>query len=107
MLAPRIIDFVSALFVYGLSAIIVWKLLRARINMRGLLKDKPQPSRISPERVQLLISTTAVCVGYLRNSSALQHGNFPQVDSGWLFFFGGSSLIYSARKVFERFHSAK
>jgi hypothetical protein len=107
MLMPRILEFESALFVYGLAAIVAWKVLRARINMRGLLMDKSRPSRISPERVQLLISTIAVCVGYLHDSSTLQHGNFPEVDSGWLFFFGGSSLIYSARKVFERFHGAK
>jgi hypothetical protein len=107
MLISRILEVESGLFVYGLATIVIWKILRARINMRGLLMDKSRPSQISPARIQLLISTIAVCVGYLQDSSALQQGNFPQVDSGWLFFFGGSSLIYSARKVFERFHGPK
>jgi len=101
------LDFEVFVFVYGLAGIVVWKLLSAKINMRGLLKDKSQPSRVSPERVQLLISAIAVSIGYIRNSATLQQGNFPHVDPGWLFLFGGSSLIYSARKVFERLHGAK
>lgn len=75
--------------------------------MRGLLQDKSLPSRMSPERVQLLISTIAVSIGYLRDSSVLERGTVPQVDSGWLYLFGGSSLIYSARKFFERLYGTK
>jgi hypothetical protein len=101
------LEFEILFFVYGLAAIVLWKLLSAKINMRGLLKDKSQPSRISPERVQLLISTIVISIGYIRNSASMHDATFRQVDSGLLFLFGGSSLIYSARKVFERFHGAR
>jgi hypothetical protein len=103
MLVSRILGLETSVFVYGLALIVAWKLLTSRINIRGLLANKSRPSQISPGRVQLLISTMMVAIGYLRNTAALEHGSFPQVGAGWLYLFGGSSLIYSARKAFEQY----
>jgi len=100
----RILDFEALLFVYALAAIVVWKLFTAKINTSGLIMDKTRPNRVSPERVQLLISTLIICSGLIRNISISAHEPIPQVGSGWVALFGGSSAIYSVRKIFERFN---
>lgn len=104
MSVHHILDLEALVFVFALALLVAWKLLTAQINMSGLFMDKSRPDRFSPERAQLLISTLAVCADVIRNVSISQEGvSFSQIGSGWLALLGGSSAIYSARKIVERF----
>jgi hypothetical protein len=105
MSVSKILELDASIFVYGLALIVCWKMLTYKINMRGLLADKSQPSHISPERVQLLISTFVLAIQYVRESTASQDDSLPMISAGWLYLFGGSSLIYSVRKGVEKYRA--
>jgi len=93
----------SRLFVYGLGLLLAMKLLTGRINLHGLLVDKAKPQNVSAERVQLLIVTIAVVTQFIRASAS--GGSGPRLEPGWFYLFGGSTLVYTARKVLERYKS--
>jgi hypothetical protein len=105
MLPARFLEVVALVFVYGLALIVGLKLLTGAINLRGLLADKSRPSQISPERVQLLISTIVLAIQYARGMTAVSAGALPKVGVGSLYLLTGSGLIYTARKLFERFRT--
>jgi hypothetical protein len=101
MSASRLLDLEASIFVYGLLVLVVLKLLNSTINIRGLLVDKSQPSRVSVERVQLLLATIAFSIQYVRAASASHDGSLPKLGSEWLYLLGGSSTIYAVRKAVE------
>jgi hypothetical protein len=101
MSTSHILGLEASIFVYALAAIVASKLLNSTINMRGLLSDKSQPSRISPERVQLLLATISLSIQYVHVAATSPNGSFPKLGSGWLYLFGGSSSIYAVRKAVE------
>jgi hypothetical protein len=101
MSISHIIEIEAYIVVYGLALIVALKLLNSSINMHGLLIDKSQPSRVSPERIQLLIATISLSTQYLHAALVSQGDSLPTVGSGWLYLFGGSSAIYAVRKAVE------
>lgn len=107
MTFAKVLQFEALLFTYGMLAIVAWKALTSGINMRGLLMDKTPTGQVSPERVQLLISTFVLAIEYVRKAGAMEGTSFPQIEPGWLYLFGGSSLIYSMRKAVERYRATK
>lgn len=101
-MALHIIELDAYLFVYGLAVIVALKLLSSSVNMRGLLANKSDPSKVSPERVQLLLTTISLSVQYVHAASTSQDGSFPKLAPAWLYLFGGSSAIYAVGKAVER-----
>jgi hypothetical protein len=98
-----LLDLEATTFVYGLAFVVVYELLTSRINMKGLFIDKSGSGRLRPERVQLLIATVALASKYLVDVSSTTMTALPPLDAGWLYLFGGSSGVYVARKLYERF----
>ena len=101
----RILRWEGLLFVLGLSALLVWRMLTREINLGGLLGDGTGDGtgagRVSPERVQLLVATIAMSFKVL--ASAL-HGNgnsLPEVSPVMLGMFGASGGVYAAVKALK------
>ncbi len=86
-------------FLYGLAALVAYRLLTRQINLSGLLSRKTDGGAVSPERVQLLLATMALSVKYLVEVAHNSSGAMPDVDANWLYVFGGSSGIYASVKA--------
>ncbi len=84
-------------FLILLAVTLAWMLLTRRIAMQGLLLR--DDGAVSPERVQLLISTLAVSLHLLLGVLTTQTTTMPEVDSAWLYGFGGSGLVYAGVKA--------
>lgn len=90
-------------FVYALASVLAYKLLTSRINTKGLFLDKSGSGAVRPERVQLMISTIVIAGKYLADMFSTSNPTLPQIGSGWLYLFGGSTGLYVARKLYEKF----
>jgi hypothetical protein len=99
MRLARLLDLELLGFVYALAASIIFQLLTRRINLDGLLQHKDGSGNLSPGRVQLLIATIAACARYLSQLQSSTSTNLPDIDSTWLYLFGGSSGIYALEKA--------
>jgi len=93
-------------FLYVLAGTIAWLALTRRINLTGLLTQKPPvgtvstvPGQFSAGRVQLLLSTIFMCASYLGEVAKVKDGNLPNVSNEMLYVFGGSSGIYALEKA--------
>jgi hypothetical protein len=106
MSAAHALELIARVFVYGLVLIVGWKLLTGRINLRGLLAGKSRPSQISPERVQLLVSTIVLALQYARGMGVASADTLPKVGPGSLYLLAASGVIYTARKLFERLRTS-
>lgn len=86
-------------FLALLGATVFYRLLTRQINLSGLLIRKNGARATSPERIQLLLATIAMCANYLHSVITSPTGNLPDVDPKWLYVFGGSSAVYAAGKA--------
>jgi hypothetical protein len=97
----RILRWEGLGFLLALSALLAYRMLTRQINLRGLLGDGTEDGAVSPERVQLLVTTIAVSCNVLR---AALHGTtnaLPEVSPATLGIFGASSGVYAAVKAFK------
>ena len=96
------------LFLGALTAIVAFQLLTHRINTDGLLRTKLGSARgtLSPDRVQLLLTTLGAAVYYvLQAADTAKSGNLPNIPNTWPAVLGGSNLIYLGGKAYARFFS--
>jgi hypothetical protein len=97
----RILHWEGLGFLYLLAAILALKLLTRQIKLDGLLARKHDGTPVSPERIQLLAATIAVCVTYIGNViHSTTTASLPDVSSQMLYVFAGSSGIYASVKAF-------
>jgi len=91
------------IFLVGLGAIIVYRLLTGEINTNYLLygRKKGGGRYFSPERLQLLLFTLGTAMFYLND--VLQHrtsGILPDVSPQTLALLGGSHALYLGGKAY-------
>jgi len=87
--------------------LVAYKLLTSEINLRGLLLDKTGSGAVRPERVQLLITTMVVAGKFLADAFTSKTPTLPSIDSDWLYLLGGSSGIYTVRKLYEQIGASR
>jgi hypothetical protein len=78
----------------SLAAVVAYRLLTGRINIRGLLNDK-STGKIDPGRVQLLVTTLMVAAAYLAPPGGFADIR-TQVGVGSL--LGASNFFYLIQK---------
>jgi hypothetical protein len=86
-------------FVYGLAALIAFRMLTGQINLRNLLRRKDGGRKVSPERVQLLLTTIFLSVSYLKDALHSSGNALPDVSPQMLYVFGASRAIYGSVKA--------
>ena len=86
-------------FLSALAALLAYRMLTRRINLRGLLGDGT--GGVSAERVQLLVTTVAVSVNILRTALHGTTNALPQINGATLTIFGASSSTYLGVKAFK------
>ena len=79
-----------------MAAMVVYKLLTGKINIRGLLGDGKSPVTVA--RLQSLIGTMTVAFMYLQEFSK-QPVDMPPVTTEMLAIFGGSQTLYLGGKA--------
>jgi len=82
---------------FGMVAALI---LNGRIRLDGLLQGTKADGStyVSPERVQLLLSTLAVAFQFL--SAVLRDPTkFPDIPASWIAMFGGSHFVYLGGKA--------
>jgi len=98
-------------FLAGLAAIVVYKLLNRQINTQYLLygrtaaagKDKDGNLYFSPERVQLLVFTLGTAFFYvMQTTKTAKSGQLPDIPDSWPALMGGSNAIYLGGKAYAR-----
>jgi hypothetical protein len=89
-----------SLFLFGLAAIIFYRLLTGKINTRHLLYGRRPDGTtfFSPEKVQLLVATFSIASQYLVDSSRAAPGKMPDLPTQALELLGLSNAIYLGRK---------
>jgi hypothetical protein len=87
-------------FLGVLAATLAYRMLTRRINLRHLLARKDGSHGVSPERVQLLLTTLTLATQYIRHTLHSTDGALPDVHNQSLLVFGGSSGIYASVKAF-------
>ena len=97
----RILRWEGLVFVVALSALLAYRMLTREISLSGLLSDGTNDGRVSPERVQLLVTTIAISFKVL---GAALHGSgnaLPEVSPMTLGVFGASGAVYAAVKALK------
>jgi hypothetical protein len=88
------------IFLLGLVAVISYRLLTGRINMKSLLSDKSTRRQFSPARLQLLLFTLGGALYYLiliiENK---RQGRFPDIPNEFLLLMSGSHTFYLGSKL--------
>jgi hypothetical protein len=92
-------------FLVVLAAMLAYRMLTRRINLRSLLARKDGSDGVSPERVQLLLTTLALAARYIRDATHATNGALPDVSPQWLAVFGGSSGVYVSVKAITTWKS--
>src|SRR2546421_434747 len=96
--------YVTLLFIAGLAAVVLTRLLTGSINTRHLLYGRKADGSayFSTERVQLLLFTVWVALSYLltvvENRAA---GKLPDISSTTLALLGGSHALYLGGKAYS------
>ena len=98
---PHILHLELAGLVYALLAILAYLILIGRISLSGLLRQGDGPPQFPLERIQFLLVTVVVCASYLTDVFYSAAGKMPDIANNWLYLFGGSSIIYLARKAWS------
>lgn len=94
------IKFEVWLFLVGLSSLIFYLILKGKINLRGLFREKDKNKTHRWERSQLLILTIIFVLYYLFEVGAnLSSGNLPGVPLELFLILGGSNFLYIFTKV--------
>jgi hypothetical protein len=96
---PRILGLEARCFLIALAATLAYKMLTRRICLSGLLARGEPGSDVSPERVQLLMTTLVLGAKYITEVSQSTAGALPDVDKDWLAVFAGSSGVYASVKA--------
>ena len=90
--------------VVALFVLVGHRLITGQINTAGLLRDEDW--RISPERVQLLLTTLAGLVTYVAAALSARGGEavpiIPEIPDTLLAAMGGSHGLYLLRKWFTQ-----
>ncbi len=97
----RILRFEGFAFLCAVLFLLAYRLLTRRINLSGLLGDGSETGAVSPERVQLLVTTIAVSVNILRTALHGTANAFPKISPATLTIFGASSFTYLGVKAFK------
>jgi hypothetical protein len=90
-------------FLALLAIMLVMRLLTGEISIGGLLLRKDGSGEVSPERVQLLITTVTVSAKYLGEALHGSGNSLPDVGPQLLCVFGASSGIYASVKAVTTF----
>lgn len=90
-------------FFAALVLTIVYRMLTRRISMNGLFANKETGQLVSPERVQLFVTTLAVSGRYLGEVLHNTSGVMPDVDASMLSVFGASGSVYAGVKGFKMY----
>jgi hypothetical protein len=88
-----------------LAALIAFRLLSGKINLKGLLASKNGGPEVSPERVQLLLATLAMCMSYLGKALHGTGNSLPDISPQMLYVFAGSSTLYASVKAWTTLKS--
>ncbi len=86
-------------FLLLLAAMLAVKMLTRQINLGGLLAKDGESSGVSPERVQLLMTTIFLSAKYVSEVAHNTSGALPDVTPQWLAVFGGSGGVYASVKA--------
>lgn len=102
----RVTEAVALFFITVLVSSVGYRLLNGEINTEGLLRRKggKDNAGVSPERVQLLISTLATAGTYFSHAIAARATrHLPDVPEPLLVGLGASHAIYLAAKAATMF----
>ena len=105
MQVTSILHFEGWVFLSLLGAIVAYRLLTGRINLRGLFSRKGSSNSVSPERIQLLLATLVMSADYLTSVAHATGSAMPDVTPQWLYLMGGSSGIYVVGKALTTLRS--
>ena len=97
---------VFPLFIGGLLAVVIFRLLAGQISTRGLLEEKKsgKTGNFSPGRLQLLIVTLGASSFYFVDIvAAVETGALPPVPDELLLIVGGSNVAYLGGKIYSKF----
>ncbi len=97
----RILRWEGLAFICALTALLAYRMLTRKINLRGLLGDGTEDGAVSPERVQLLVSTFAISAYMLRGALHSTTHALPPISPAMLGIFGASASLYAAVKAFK------
>jgi hypothetical protein len=89
-------------FICALIALMAYRMLTRQINLCGLLSDGTEDGAVSPERVQLLVTTIAVSCYVLRGALHATTNSLPEVSPAMLGVFGASASVYAGVKAFKK-----
>ena len=92
-------------FVLPLAAMLAFRMLTGQISLRGLLRRKDDQSKVSPERIQLLLVTLALSGSYLGDALRSSGNSLPDVSPQMLYAFGASSTLYASVKAWTTLRS--
>ncbi len=95
------------IFLLALFSILFAGVLTGQINTHGLLLRKEGNRSFSPERVQLIVATV-IAASYYLAQVLRDPTHLPDVPRSGIALFGGSHLIYIARRFYQtRFSKQK
>lgn len=95
----RILRWEGSGFLLALGVLLAHRMLTGRINLGGLLRRKTSGSQVSPERVQLLLTTLFLSVNYLDQAVHANTNALPDISPQMLYIFGASSSVYASVKA--------
>lgn len=92
------LELTGILVLLGLAVLL--QFLTGRIRLRGLLREKHVPHRLSWTRLQLL-AVTLVTAGYLARAIwTAPAGRVPAIPWFWIYLMGASSALYLVCEAF-------
>ena len=104
----RVTIAVAVVFLATLASVVAVRILNGEINTNGLLRRKGSRAgdEVSPERVQLLISTFVIASMYLQEAIRLRGtGRMPLIPDSWLAAQGASQIVYLGAKAMSFFRA--
>ena len=104
MLTP-LLQLELAIFLFGLAALVFYRLVTGGINLSGLLYQVDPVTGVrgfSPARVQLLV-VTLLGAGYYVIQVASDPSHLPDIPTELLALQGGSGVLYLGFKAFRVF----
>ncbi|HVT60821.1 MAG TPA: OpgC domain-containing protein [Thermoanaerobaculia bacterium] len=102
----RIAACAGFIVIVGFSCVVLWRVLTGEVSLKGLLNSKAPGDRrsLSPARLQLLIISTVIAVGYLHAVIVSPRWNaLPRPPGGVIAVLGGSQAVYLAAKALSFF----